>query len=96
MTHSCANIRRCLIRCKSHRYSQEQQSHSPVDVQIQGAGFAMVGEQMPVSLGVTASDALTDAEVAIKAEYLEGGGHSELQVLVINGDGTQALQVGCP
>ncbi len=65
-------------------------------LQVQGAGFAMVGEQMPVSLVTSAADALRKAEVAVKAEYLEGGGHSELQILVDNGDGmTQPLQVRC-
>ena len=63
-------------------------------LQVQGAGFAMVGEQMPVSLVTAAADALMKADVAVKAEYLEGGGHSELQILVDNGDGTtQPLQV---
>ena len=65
-------------------------------LQVQGAGFAMVGEQMPVSLVTVAADAVRKAEVAVKAEYLEGGGHSELQILVDNGDGTtQPLQVRC-
>lgn len=63
-------------------------------MQIQGAGFAMVGEHMPLSLVATAADALTHAEVAVKADYLEGGGHSDLQILVNNGDSRQALQVG--
>ena len=49
---------------------------------------------MPVTLVATAADALTHAEVAVKAEYLEGGGHSDLQILVNNEHGTQALQVG--
>lgn len=63
-------------------------------LQVQGAGFAMVGEQMLVSLVTAAAHALMKAEVAVKAEYLEGGGHSELQILVDNGDGTtQPLQV---
>ena len=54
----------------------------------------MVGEQMPVSVVTSAADAVRKAEVAVKAEYLEGGGHSELQILVDNGDGTtQPLQV---
>lgn len=63
-------------------------------VQIQGAGFAMMGEQMPITLAVTAADPLLEPEVAMKAEYLEGGGHSELQMLLIDSDGTtQPLQV---
>ena len=63
-------------------------------LQVQGAGFAMVGEQMSVSVVTAAADALRKAEVAVKAEYLEGGGHSELQILVDNADGTtQPLQV---
>ncbi|DBA90115.1 TPA: hypothetical protein ACH3X1_003431 [Trebouxia sp. C0004] len=68
--------------------------HQPPKLQVKGAGFAVVGEQMPVSLVTAAADALMKAEVAVKAEYLEGGGHSELQILVDNGDGTtQPLQV---
>ena len=63
-------------------------------LQVQGAGFAMVGEQMPVSVVTAAADAVRKAEVAVKAEYLEGGGHSELQILVDNADGTkQPLKV---
>ncbi len=53
----------------------------------------MVGEQMPVAVVTTAAGALMQAEVAIKAEYLEGGGHSELQILVSADGGTQPLQV---
>ena len=54
----------------------------------------MVGEQLRVSLITAAADAITKAEIALKAEYLEGGGHSELPILVANGDGaTPPLQV---
>lgn len=68
--------------------------HQPPKLQVQGAGFAMVGEQMPVSVVTAAADAVRKAEVAVKAEYLEGGGHSELQILVDNADGTkQPLKV---
>ena len=63
-------------------------------VQIHGAGFAMVGEQMPITLAANAADPILQPELAVKAEYLEGGGHSELQMLVVNSDGTtQPLQV---
>ena len=65
-----------------------------VILQIKGAGFAMVGEQMPITLSVTAADPILQAELAVKAEYLEGGGHSELQMLLRNADdSTHALQV---
>ncbi|KAL0042524.1 hypothetical protein WJX79_002345 [Trebouxia sp. C0005] len=68
--------------------------HQPPKLQVQGAGFAMVGEQLRVSLITAAADAITKAEIALKAEYLEGGGHSELPILVANGDGaTPPLQV---
>ena len=76
--------------------AKKRRKHQKRVLQVQGAGFAMVGEQMPVSLVTVAADAVRKAEVAVKAEYLEGGGHSELQILVDNGDGTtQPLQVCC-
>ena len=54
----------------------------------------MVGEQMPVTIAVTAADAVLQAELAVKAEYLEGGGHSELPILVRSeGGNAQQLQV---
>lgn len=69
-------------------------SHRQPKLQVQGAAFAMVGEQMPITIANTAADAVSQAELAVKAEYLEGGGHSELQILVRNDDGsTQPLQV---
>ena len=61
--------------------------------QVQGGGFAMVGEQMPVTVTATAADAVAQAELEIKAEYLEGGGHSELQILVSQDGSTRELQV---
>ncbi len=74
--------------------AKKRKRHQKRVLQVQGAGFAMVGEQMPFSLVTSAADAVRKAEVAVKAEYLEGGGHSELQILVDNGDGTmQPLQV---
>ena len=42
----------------------------------------MVGEQMAVTLGITAAGPISQLEVVVKAEYLEGGGHSELQILL--------------
>lgn len=63
-------------------------------VQMIGAGFAMVGEQMPVTLGITAAGPIFELEVVVKAEYLEGGGHSDLQILLPDAeDNTTPLQV---
>ena len=54
----------------------------------------MVGAQMRIPIARTPADAVAKAELAVKAEYLEGGGHSELQILVDSDDGsTQPLQV---
>lgn len=57
-------------------------------VQMIGAGFAMVGEYMPVTLGITAAGPILHLEVVVKAEYLEGGGHSELQILMPDAEDT--------
>lgn len=63
-------------------------------MQITGAGFAMVGEQMPVTLGITAAGPIAQLEVVVKAEYLEGGGHSELQILLPDAEESRpSLQV---
>lgn len=59
-----------------------------------GAGFAIVGEQMPVTLGITAAGPILEVEVVVKAEYLEGGGHSELQILLPDAESSNTpLQV---
>ena len=63
-------------------------------MQITGAGFAMVGEQMPVTLDITAAGPILQLEMVVKAEYLEGGGHSELQILLADAeDNSPSLQV---
>ena len=49
---------------------------------------------MPVTIAIAAADAVLQAELAVKAEYLEGGGHSVLPILVRSEEGsTQHLQV---
>lgn len=54
----------------------------------------MVGEQMPVTLGIAAAGPILQLEVVLKAEYLEGGGHSELQILLPDAeDNRPPLQV---
>ena len=70
-----------LIRCATQPIPCPQCTMFPA-LQMEGAGFAMVGEHMPVSLSITPAGGISQLEVAVKAEYLEGGGHSELQILV--------------
>ena len=54
----------------------------------------MVGEHMPVTLTITAAGPILGLEVVVKAEYLEGGGHSELPILLSHSEeNTQPLQV---
>lgn len=55
----------------------------------------MVGEQMPITLAITTSGPIHGLEVVVKAEYLEGGGHSDLPILLPQpSNNTQPLQVG--
>lgn len=50
---------------------------------------------MPITLAITAAGPIHALEVVVKAEYLEGGGHSELSILLPHPGGTpQPLQVG--
>ena len=53
----------------------------------------MVGEELSVTAVVTATDPLCQAQLSVKAEYLEGGGHSDLQVFTRQGADRQPLQV---
>lgn len=50
---------------------------------------------MPINLTITTAEPILGLEVVVKAEYLEGGGHSELPILLPHsGDNAQPLQVG--
>lgn len=53
----------------------------------------MVGEEVPVTAVVIASDPLYQVQLSVKAEYLEGGGHSELQIFTSLASDRQPLQV---
>lgn len=53
----------------------------------------MVGEELSVTAVVTATDPLCQAHLSVKAEYLEGGGHSDLQIFTRQGADRQPLQV---
>lgn len=43
---------------------------------------------MPITLGITAAGPILQLELVVKAEYLEGGGHSELQILLADAEDT--------
>ena len=38
-------------------------------MQVQGAGCAMVGEQMPITIAITAADAVAQDELAVEAQW---------------------------
>ena len=56
----------------------------------------MVGEQLSVTAVVTAADQLYQVQMSVKAEYLEGGGHSDLQVFTDLTSDRQPVQVPAP
>lgn len=53
----------------------------------------MVGEQLPVIAVVVAADPLYEVQLSLKAEYLEGGGHSDLQIYTTLAADRDPLQV---
>ena len=49
-------------------------------MQVIADSFALVGERMPLSLVVTASDAVASPRLVLQAQYLDGGVPPELSL----------------
>ncbi|KAK9807487.1 hypothetical protein WJX72_000478 [[Myrmecia] bisecta] len=52
--------------------------HAAPQLRVEGAGYAMVGEQVPVDCVILAADALVQPTLAVSAQYLEGVGEPSL------------------